>query len=191
VAEDTIVERPCWLSANFVLKGLAFSPDEQQCLMINSRGESMFKSIATGHETNRNLNFTAVTGAAFSGDGRRFAAVNGNGVCKIWETATLREVATVRGFLLGAHSAAFSTDGRRLVVGGAGKEAVKLWDVESQQELLTLEGLEGEVSRFGFAPSFSPDGNVLGALSTRGVLHLWRAPSWAEIDAAEKAKAEK
>jgi hypothetical protein len=37
--------------------------------------------------------------------------------------------------------------------------------------------------------AFSPDGNVLGSLSLSEVLHLWRAPSWAEIEAAETAEA--
>jgi len=33
---------------------------------------------------------------------------------------------------------------------------------------------------------FSPDGNTIGALNTKGVLHLWTAPSWEQIEAAEK-----
>jgi hypothetical protein len=64
---------------------------------------------------------------------------------------------------------------------------VKLWDMDSWQELLTLEGAG---SLFGLT-AFSPDGNVIGTRSTDGILNLWRAPSWAEINAAEaKDKAE-
>jgi preprotein translocase subunit Sss1 len=37
---------------------------------------------------------------------------------------------------------------------------------------------------------FSADGNLLGSMSTyRRLLHLWRAPSWEEIEQAEKAQA--
>ena len=36
------------------------------------------------------------------------------------------------------------------------------------------------------AVAFSPDGNVLGSVNGNGILHLWRAPSWAEIEAAER-----
>jgi len=45
---------------------------------------------------------------------------------------------------------------------------------------------------FQFAPTaFSLDGNTIGSLSTDGILNLWRAPTWAEINAAEaKEKAE-
>ncbi|HEY5910971.1 MAG TPA: WD40 repeat domain-containing protein [Verrucomicrobiae bacterium] len=77
---------------------------------------------------------------------------------------------------------AFSPDGTRLAASSTGQETIKLWDVSSHQELLTLESKE---SRF-VQSAFSPDGSVLGALSMEGFLHLWRAPSWAEIAAAEK-----
>lgn len=104
------------------------------------------------------------------------------GFAKLWETSSLREVATLKNFLQGVNSVAFSPDGDRLAVGSDGKEAIKLWDVETHGELLTLPG-EGS----GFYQSlFSPDGNVLGASSGR-LLHLWLAPSWAEIEATERA----
>ena len=58
---------------------------------------------------------------------------------------------------------------------------MKLWDVDSWQELLTLEG-----TGHGFnSTAFSPDGNAIGTLSADGFLHVWQAPSWAEIRAAE------
>ena len=90
----------------------------------------------------------------------------------------------VRGYSWGL-SVAFTPDGQRLAIGLNGKRAITLWDMESQQEVLALEG---EGSNFWRSES-SPDGNVLGSENMKGVLHLWRAPSWAEIDAAEKAGA--
>jgi hypothetical protein len=33
---------------------------------------------------------------------------------------------------------------------------------------------------------YSPDGSWLAACSYEGKLNLWRAPSWAEIEAEEK-----
>jgi WD40 repeat protein len=77
---------------------------------------------------------------------------------------------------------AFSANGRRLAIGSNGREAVKLWDLDSRQELLTLAGhgyIFGDIQ-------FSPDGNTIAARSGQGSLHLWRAPFWAEIAAAEK-----
>ena len=63
---------------------------------------------------------------------------------------------------------------------------MKLWDIESQQELLTLRGEGAAYSQ----TRFSPDGNLLGTMNARGVLHVWRAPSWDEIAEAERTDAE-
>jgi WD40 repeat protein len=52
----------------------------------------------------------------------------------------------------------------------------------THRELLALQA-QGQ---FFMGLSFSPDGNTLIAVSLDGVVSLWRAPSWAEIEAAEK-----
>ena len=117
---------------------------------------------------------------AFSPNGKLLAVSGGLGFVKLWETAAFQEVGTLAG---NAHGVVFSPDGQRLALSNGGKKMVALWDVESQQELLTLEGT-GNVSNTGF----SPDGNVIGCRSWKEILHLWRAPSWAEIEAADKAK---
>ncbi|MCI0540439.1 MAG: WD40 repeat domain-containing protein [Verrucomicrobiales bacterium] len=79
-----------------------------------------------------------------------------------------------RGYLHGIHSAAFSSDGRRIAMGGSGVEAVRLWDLESGQPLLTLNADRSAFQEIGF----TSDGNLLGSSTVLGVLHLWRAPSW-------------
>jgi WD40 repeat protein len=82
-------------------------------------------------------------------------------------------------------SAALSPDGRRAATGGQSpRDAVKLWDLVAHRELLTLQG-EGQ---YFIHLTFSPDGNTLAAVSLDGMAHLWRAPSWEEIKAAEKEK---
>ena len=47
--------------------------------------------------------------------------------------------------------------------------------------------IEGSAVVLGQA-AFSPDGNTLGSMNLSGIPHLWRAPSWAEIEAAEADK---
>jgi WD40 repeat protein len=64
-----------------------------------------------------------------------------------------------------------------LATGGQGtSDAVKLWDVATQRELLSFQE-DGQVF---IAIGFSPDGNTLAATSLDGIAHLWRAPSWEE-----------
>jgi WD40 repeat protein len=53
--------------------------------------------------------------------------------------------------------------------------------VGSWQEVFTLEGAGFESD----ATSFSPNGDVIGTLSSDGSLRVWRAPSAEEIAAAE------
>ena len=91
---------------------------------------------------------------------------------------------SVRGYSWGL-SVAFTPDSKRLATGAEGKQAVTLWDIESEQELLAVEG---DGSNF-WRTEFSPDGNVLASENMKGVLHLWRAPSWGEIDATEAKEA--
>jgi WD40 repeat protein len=96
--------------------------------------------------------------------------------------ATLKPLKQLTGYVLGVTSVAFSPDGRRLAAGSGGQEAVKLWDTETWQEVLTLSG-RGMFSSF---LEFSPDGRYLLG-NGGGYTHLWSAPTLAEIEAAEKS----
>ena len=83
----------------------------------------------------------------------------------------------------------FSLDSRSLAVGFSGVEALKLWQLETGQELLTLPGSGSPLNSIAFAES----GNTLlvGSSGRPGSWQMWRAPSWEVINAAEtKEKAE-
>ena len=141
----------------------------------------VLSDLPAGTQKDLSLNLRQPSGASFSPDGKLLAVGSWLGTGKVWLTDPLREVWTLHGFLLGIDSVAFSADGTRLAAGSGGKEAIKLWDVASHQELLTLEGEGSTYSQ----TAFSPDGNTIGSRNAAGVLHLWQAPSWQEIDAAE------
>ena len=87
-------------------------------------------------------------------------------------------IATLHGHLNGALGLAFSPDGRRLISTSSGRETVKLWDVGTRQELLTLVGTSTAVG----GARWTADGDVILAAPP---WQAWRAPSWEEIAAAE------
>jgi len=119
---------------------------------------------------------------AFSRDRRYFARTGPMGAVELEDARTGQSLGRARGFLQGVHSLAFSPDSRRLAAGSDDREAVKLWDIQSLQELVTLRGDGTAFSQ----TRFSPNGNLIGTMNYKGVLHLWRAPSWAEIETAER-----
>jgi WD40 repeat protein len=73
---------------------------------------------------------------------------------------------------------AFSPDGRRLISTTKGQEAVKLWDVSTWQELLTLSG----VGSILWAARWTADGDSILAGAP---WQAWSAPTWDEIAATE------
>ena len=158
------------------------SPNGQFCLTWRRDDNALLRSLANGHETNFDLKGKGqVSDLSFSPDGKLLAVASMYGFAKLFDVEAARELTTLHGFLLGVHSVAFSADGTRLALGSDGSEAVKLWDVASLEEVLTL-GAQGSVFS---STRFSPDGNVLGSLNNSGDLYLWRAPSWDEINTAE------
>jgi WD40 repeat protein len=115
------------------------------------------------------------------------AAASEDGYVWIWDAKTQQLKKSFKGFMQGAHSVAFSPDGRRLVAGGARDDAVRLWDTETWEPLLTLEG---EGSQFKGLQFSSDNRHLLGANAV-GLAHLWTAPSWEEIHEVERADRER
>jgi WD40 repeat protein len=160
----------------------AFSADDRWLLCVDDAGTSSLHDLIANRATHPDLLVRHIDHLAFSSDSRFFAMRNNDtGNVKLWETSNLRPLGTIEG---AGRSFSFSPDDERLAIGGGGKSAVNIWDAAVCRQLLALEG----ESRLVWWCEFSPDGNVIGALSQNGVLRLWRAPSWAEIAAAENAR---
>ena len=121
--------------------------------------------------------FSVVT----SPDGALVAASTTRGLVQFFDPEKGELIASVHGHLNAAFGLAFSPDGRRLISASGGRESVKLWDVETRQELLTLSGTGSLLLN----ATWNPDGDVILAGPP---WQAWRAPSWEEIAAAEAAE---
>jgi len=163
------------------------------CLSPN---ESLFASVAADMQRlvirnldeQKTLQFdfgVLVYRSRFSPDGSRFlVSLFPSGCFQVWDTSSWREVVSkLHGSLLSVSAMDFSPDSKRLITGGIGERALHLWDTESWQQLqlLTIESQGGTCEEV----AFSSDGNTIAALDATGILQLLRAPSWAEINAAE------
>ncbi len=160
------------------------SPDDRLMVEISYEGEVQFRDLPDQRTTTPFLDIQEAWSIAFSQDAKRLAVASAMGYVRVWALATAREEATLRGFHNGSHSVAFSPDGERLAASGSTGDALKLWAVDSWQEVLSLD-VPGSVFR---GTAFSPAGDAIGTLSSEGQLNVWRAPTWAEIAAAEKAR---
>jgi WD40 repeat protein len=150
--------------------------------------DGLLQDLANQSSTPIRLDVLEEEAVRYSPDGRFIAVASNLGYGRVFATTNWRTAANLGGFLRGVHYVSFSRDGHRLLTGSSETQGLKLWDPDSWQDLYTLEttGAKGP----DYDAAFSPDGNAIGWLGSNGKLYLWRAPSWAEIDAAEKAQSQ-
>jgi hypothetical protein len=118
---------------------------------------------------------------AVSPDGGLVASSSGGGHVRLFDPARGGWIEDLHRHLNAVFGIAFSPDGRRLISGGSGRETIKLWDVGTRQELLTLSG----AGSFMDVARWSADGDVI---VVGAPWQAWRAPSWEDIEAAEAAQ---
>jgi len=162
----------------------AISPDGRLLAVGTRTGAVCWLDGETGEPlaTSSTAHHHSLSQIAFCREGTRGASVADEGTVAIWDLSSFQPIDVFRGHMLGAHGVAFSPDGGRLATSSNGREAIKLWDLSTRRELIALAG---QGSSFSGA-AFSPDGRWLAARNGKNELQLWHAPSWPEIEAAEK-----
>lgn len=172
--------------------GFAFSPDETLFAISMSDYNIIVRNLATRMDLGiLKMHTRAVRSLAFSPDGKRLMSSSVDNTIRLWDTASWTELDVLRGHMGGVNAAAFSPDGTLLASISADK-AFKLWNISTipAQELLSLR----TAPRYPRSVMFSPDNSVLAVYSTPDItggseeVLLLRAPSFAEIEATEKAK---
>jgi len=124
---------------------------------------------------------SVVTSAAFSPDGSRIVTASGDNTARIWDAASAKEIAVLRGhgtdiFSLSVHSAAFSPDGSRIVTASQDKTA-RIWDATRGKEIAVLRGHDSYVN----SAAFSPNGSRIVTASGDKTARIWDATSAKQI----------
>jgi DNA polymerase-3 subunit epsilon len=94
----------------------------------------------------------------------------GDGTIQVLDADTGKEAQTRHRHLHNAVGVVFSPDGARLA-SASEDQTIKLWDVATGQEVLTLRGIDGWEAYNGLA--FSPDGRWLAAPGKGGTVKVW------------------
>jgi WD40 repeat protein len=163
------------------------SPDGRWLATGHIDGLIRLWNLASGERIKEFAGHTEwVNAVAFSPDGQWLASLSQDDSIILRDLTGSVAPTTLRGHNNPPFDLAFSPDGRRLVVSlGNPDQAVILWDVATSQLLASLRG-EGTVYT---EPTFSPDGNTLVVVNQESLALFWHAPSFAEIEVAEKERA--
>ncbi|MEJ2263427.1 MAG: BTAD domain-containing putative transcriptional regulator [Anaerolineales bacterium] len=170
---------------------LAFSPDGQRIVTTSLDGTAKIWDLATGKELITLVGHTdGLITPTFSADGSLVATTSFDCTARIWDAATGELLHTLNH--LGITSGPdFSPDGRLLAVPDhtegdlcdpeaapvAGPSPVRIWDVASGEEVMTLAGhIDGSNEA-----DFSPDGTRLFTVGTDTTAKMWDVSTGEEL----------
>ena len=158
-----------------------FSPDSKLLAVFSRNAAVQLWDVPTHtlKSTYTNISFSGFA-SALSHDGSILATASGPNEAEVaislWDTRTGRLLGNCIGHKQPILSLAFSPDSKSLASAGD-DSTLKLWNVQTRQELLSIRKLGG--SMIGL--EFSPDGTILagatGIFAQNGGIQLFRAPA--------------
>ncbi|WP_414567827.1 WD40 repeat domain-containing protein [Nostoc sp. CCY 9925] len=160
---------------------VSFSPEGSTLASGDSKGYVEFWDIRSKNRLDiiQSKELSSIKSIDFNCDGS-ILAVGGDGDwtdgnhLQLWDVSRKKVIHFLAGHNDPINSVAFSPDGQTLA-SGSRDGSVKLWDVQSGKELLTLSNQSDD----GFCDpvtcvAFSSDGKTLVSSSEDGIIQIWR-----------------
>jgi len=132
-------------------------------------------------------NLSSVRAFAYSRDGTRFATGHTDGAVRVWDAATCRQLAELKGHANWVSLVAFSPDGKTLATFGIDYHfQIVLWDIGTEKAKKTFNFTEDSPYFRGVvdALTFSPDGKVLAATGRDGAIRFINPETGDVVDGA-------
>lgn len=159
------------------INSISIEPETQLAATAMEGGDVLVWNLATEelqqrihHRRRENTRYLTAERVSFSPNGQLLAAAYHRGKspdARIWNTNDWSERCELEGHSGATHDVAFHPDGNRVATASYDR-TVKIWDVDTGQNLLTLSG-----AHWMTAVDFSPDGRRLAAGGFSGELHIW------------------
>jgi tetratricopeptide (TPR) repeat protein len=158
---------------DYLIRGVAFSPDGRRVATGSSDGTAIVCDTATGSryfKIRANWSATQLQDLAFSPDGRLLATASEDATAQVWETASKRRLYTLTHDDV-VYDLAFSSDGRLLATGSFDRTA-RVWELGGGRQVLTLTH-----GREIYGVAFSTDGELLATACRDKSARVWEAAS--------------
>ncbi len=149
--------------------------------LITGSANKIFKfwDATTGVEKRAlddSASYETVETIAFDARSRRFALGTGNKLIQLWNADGKQAgdalVRTLDSISSSVFTTAFSPDNRWFAFAGKDR-TIKIWEVATGRNVMTLKGHTGWVT----SVAFNPDGTLLAAGSLSGVIKIWNVES--------------
>ena len=163
-------------SRNSAVNAVAFSPDSNFVALAQADGNVIIVNIETdadgdpvfAHYRTLASHTAAVNSVAFSPDGTQLLSGSNDRRALLWNIAD-RTILRDMDHALGVKAVAFSSDEPWMIATGSEDGVIKVWNITSGGELLTLTGHADSVNGL----DFSEDGLSLASVSSDDTIKLW------------------